>query len=243
MPPERIEHVVVLMLENRSFDHLLGYLDHPCERFTSLRDSDFYNQDADLERVGVTAAGSPQGVDPDHSHAGALAQMAGTGTVESNGGFVLSFGTPKSGADDHGHDIMNCLDPAQEVPVLSRLALDFAVCTRWFCSVPGATWPNRNFAHAATSDGTVDIDAGFYRDLTVFEALEKVGKTWRVYYDGTPQLWCFLRLWKPRLRDVLRGKTEQRIANWRPFDDWAANVANDDLASYIHRTSSQSPSE
>ena len=52
-------------------------------------------------------------------------------------------------------------DAPAKVPVLATLARSFAVCTRWFASVPGETWPNRNFLHSGTSDGTVDIEIGF----------------------------------------------------------------------------------
>jgi phospholipase C len=57
---------------------------------------------------------------------------------------------------------MRCLDPRRHAPVLAYLAEQFAVCDMWFSSVPGETWPNRNFAHAATSDGASDIELGFY---------------------------------------------------------------------------------
>ncbi len=78
---------------------------------------------------------------------------------------------------DGGTEVQNlgplvmCCQPPENVPVLSTLAREFAVCTRWFCSVPGETWPNRNFMHAATSDGETNID------------------------DDTPQVWVFPQLW------------------------------------------------
>src|SRR5205823_8320840 len=58
-------------------------------------------------------------------------------------------------APDRVRNVMRCLRP-EKLPVLAALARSFTVCTRWHCSVPGATWPNRNFVHAGTSDGTVD---------------------------------------------------------------------------------------
>ena len=61
--------------------------------------------------------------------------------------------------------------------MLARLALEFAVCTRWFCSVPGETWPNRNFAHAATSDGETEIETRPYTNPTIFELLESTART------------------------------------------------------------------
>ncbi|MDB5065745.1 MAG: hypothetical protein JWM18_2179, partial [Chloroflexi bacterium] len=109
-----------------------------------------------------------------------------------------------------------------QVPVLSRLALEFAVCTRWFCSVPGETWPNRNFLHAATSDGETNIELRPYTNPTIFELLEKNGRTWRIYHDDTPQVWAFPRLWD----------TADRHANWFPFAAFARHVAAGDLPAY-----------
>ena len=105
---------------------------------------------------------------------------------------------------------MRC-QPPERVPVLSTLALEFAVCTRWFCSVPGETWPNRNFVHSATSDGTTIIVTRFYENQTIFELLEKAGKTWRIYYDDTPQVWAFKHLWD----------TPDQASNWFRFADFA----------------------
>ena len=68
--------------------------------------------------------------------------------------------------------IMRCFQP-QNVPVLAFLAKSYVTCVQWHSSVPGATWPNRNFAHAATSDESTDIEVGFYRDRTIFELLDR----------------------------------------------------------------------
>ncbi len=65
-----IEHVVVLMLENRSFDHLLGFLDHPDPAFGRLVPGVHRNVAADGTDVWATAVGVPWGLDPDHSHRG-----------------------------------------------------------------------------------------------------------------------------------------------------------------------------
>jgi phospholipase C len=116
---------------------------------------------------------------------------------------------------------MACQSPKQ-VPVLSTLALEFAVCVRWFCSVPGETWPNRNFLHAATSDGETAISPRPYDDPTIFELLEKHGKSWRIYHDDTPQAWAFPNLWD----------TPARHAKWFGFDAFAEHVAAGDLPAY-----------
>lgn len=220
------------MLENHSFDHLLGFLKHPnAEEFDGLHPGRFHNPDGKGTPVPVSGDGSPFGLDPDHSHRGALEQIGGAGDVETNGGFVRSF--ENAAGEGDGAAIMQCLDPDVHCQVFATLAREFAVCTAWFSSVPGETWPNRNFAHAATSSGTVNIEGGLYYDRTIFEVLAKQkGRTWRVYYDGTPEIWCYPRLWRPTtfLDFLLRRRS--RIGNWFEFEQLAEHADNDDLATY-----------
>jgi phospholipase C len=251
-----IEHVIVLALENRSFDHMLGYLHHPDPAFDGLGNG------APHLNPGwpgqATAAATQEAkpvlpVDPDHSHDAVMEQLAvrglGKNRQATNQGFVTSYerkarglaaprfagllgplfnwwtGRKHGAADEpvlnRGPLIMACQSPKQ-VPVLSTLALEFAVCVRWFCSVPGETWPNRNFLHAATSDGETAIYPRPYKDRTIFELLEDHGRTWRIYHDDTPQAWAFPNLWD----------SPGRHANWFRFDAFADHVAAGDLPAY-----------
>jgi len=222
-----IDHVIVLCLENRSFDHLLGYLAHPDPAFEGLRGGAHENPGWDggppVPATHTAKRVLPFG--PDHSHDAVMEQLAvkGVGPLKraTNTGFVTSYerkarglappafggllapllarrfgGPPKPGttAAGRGPLVMRC-QPPEHVPALSRLALEFAVCDHWFCSVPGETWPNRNFLHAATSDGETNIELRAYTDRTIFELLEDNGHGWRVYHDDTPQLWAFPKLW------------------------------------------------
>jgi hypothetical protein len=95
--------------------------------------------------------------------------------------------------------VMSCFT-AEQVPVLSALAREFAVCDRWFSSMPGPTWPNRFFLHAATSGGldrsptameTVRSQFGGYQfeNGSIYEALDRAGLDWRIYHgDPLPQV-------------------------------------------------------
>lgn len=228
----RIEHVVVLMLENHSFDHLLGFLRHPKpQEFDGLWPGRFHNPDKAGTPIPVSDDGLAFGVDPDHSHQGALDQIAPAGDVDTNGGFVRNY-EDVAGAGNGGV-IMRCLDPAVHCKSLATLAQEFAVCTAWFSSVPGETWPNRNFAHAATSGGTANIEGGLYFDRTIFEVLAKQkGRTWRIYYDGTPEVWCYPRLWRPTTFVDFLLRRRSRIGNWFESSQFAEHARTDDLATY-----------
>ena len=251
--PPTIDHLVVLMLENRSFDHMLGYLPHPGSDFDGLLHAGPHQNPGWNSGPTVPVSSDAKyvlPVDPDHAHDAVMLQLGATGRGAArevtNQGFVDSYERkgrglaapafegllapilgpllgPKAGPGIEGRGplIMRCQPPAQ-VPVLSTLALQFAVCSRWFCSVPGETWPNRNFVHAATSDGTTIIVTRFYENPTIFELLERAGKSWRIYYDDTPQVWAFKHLWD----------TPERARNWFRGADFAAHVRSGDLPAY-----------
>ena len=283
--------MIVLMLENRSFDHLLGYLDHASPDFDGIpppagfgipRDPD----DPSKGEVGTRMRRSVRlRVDPDHAHAGVMEQLglSRPGVTEpTNDGFVRTYeqkvrgegpGAQKAGRaggivvaltvafglaavaalvaaqillalaaalgfalglvararfvpkpdyfPDDGDRIMWCWDP-RSLPALGTLARSFGLCTRWFCSVPGETWPNRQFAHAGNSAGTVDNRVATYADRTIFEVLEENGHDWRIYYDGPAQVLCYPELWKRR----------ERLARWHPIDDLYRDIASGDLPAY-----------
>lgn len=225
-----IQTVIVLMLENRSFDHMLGFLAHPSSRFDGLSGGES-NPAAEPSEPPVTVcpkALKTLPLDPAHDHSEVMLQLTGRTNpmiprVIDNSGFVVSFegeGLRKKGQRGFGPLIMKC-QPSSNLPVLSQLALDFAVCTRWFSSVPGQTWPNRNFAHAMTSDGEVDNSLRLYSNKTIFELLGENDRTWRIYHRGAPQSWAFRRLWMGApggefdgLDDLFEAIAEDRLPNY-----------------------------
>jgi phospholipase C len=170
----QIEHVFVLMLENRSFDHMLGYsgitgtdaVTHAASKINGLTgtESNSWNGTA---FPATSPAVDPMKADPYHEFSDVLKQLCGqTATYPSGGpypsinnsGFVSNFALdampkqPNPGAAPG--DVMKCFDKAK-LPVLIALAEEFAVCDSWFCSLPGPTWPNRFFALGASS---ADLD-------------------------------------------------------------------------------------
>jgi phospholipase C len=203
----RIEHVVVLMLENRSFDHMLGHLPGvngvteanlnywvPGDPSSGavhvsfdakIRDELEHDPGHDLDDVREQLYGSSGPDFPDHS---------------SNSGFLANYlhclgGDPSTPRKrERAAEIMGCFS-ADTVPVLSRLAREFAVCDAWHSSMPGPTWPNRFFAHAATADG--HTGNGFARsDLrTIYHNLSDAGISWAIYFHDIPQALGLRGLW------------------------------------------------
>jgi phospholipase C len=166
MPPglDQLQHIVVLMMENRSFDHMLGSLKAVNPAIDGYIDSDpFANPDANNNAVKPQALAEFQGQlnpDPDHHFPAVDVQIyggaTGAGRVANMQGFVTSYFHQREDAA-HSQKIMYYFKQS-DLPVLTTLALQFAVFNRWFASIPGPTICNRAFAHYGTSFGRVDMD-------------------------------------------------------------------------------------
>jgi phospholipase C len=164
MPPglDQLQHIVVLMMENRSFDHMLGSL----KAVNPLIDGvtpDLSNPDTNGNPVPAQPLAEFQAQlqpDPDHHFPAVDLQIFGGSTdpnrVANMQGFVKSYFNQQQ---DVGHSQKIMYYFAQnQLPVLTTLALQFAVFNRWFASIPGPTICNRAFAHYGTSFGRVDMN-------------------------------------------------------------------------------------
>jgi phospholipase C len=112
----------------------------------------------------------------------------------ANSGFVEDFARayPLSPAQDRA-EIMKYFADGQ-LPALHALAKNFAVCDRWFSSLPGPTWPNRFFVHSGTSlgrvsmpEGILDANLHWYDQTTLYDRLNEKNISWRIYYGEIPQ--------------------------------------------------------
>lgn len=176
--PAEIKHLVVLMMENRSFDHMLGYMKASNNEIDGL-DGAQSNQNSLGESVPTNDQAAYSGslsVDPRHDFADVMEQLFGTAAVSpvqspTMSGFVRNY-ERYTGAPDTAAVIMNCFAPSR-LRVLSGLANAYAVCDRWFCSVPGPTLANRLYAHAGTTRGRLDeLSPDFLGSFrTVYEVL------------------------------------------------------------------------
>ena len=164
MPPglDSLKHIVVLMMENRSFDHMLGSLTAVDSRIDGITDL-LSNPDTTGALIKPQPLAEFQGQldpDPDHHFPAVDLQIFGGDTgpnrVANMQGFIKSYFNQQR---DVGHSQKIMYYFAQnQLPVLTTLALEFAVFNRWFSSIPGPTICNRAFAHYGTSFGRVDLN-------------------------------------------------------------------------------------
>lgn len=160
------------MLENRSFDHMLGFskikgIDAETGAPTDIRGLN--GQESNSYKGKPYPATEPADYkmpfDPGHEFSDVVTQLGGKDAhynpdkpypAINNSGFVYDYATTKSshegGAKSNFGEIMKCYSPSQ-LPVMNTLAKEFAVCDNWFSAIPGPTWPNRFFTMAASSGG------------------------------------------------------------------------------------------
>ena len=191
MPPlgvDKLKHVVVLMMENRSFDHMLGAL-----KAVDARIDGVTGNEMNLDTTGAPApvksqAGYQSQLDPDPNHHFPAVDLqifdgdTAPDRVATMGGFVKSYFGERRDVK-HSRQIMYYFKP-EKLPVLTTLAREFAVFNGWFSSIPGPTLCNRAFAHYGTSFGHVDLNV-FYPNTvfkSIYQRMEQAGKTAKIYY-------------------------------------------------------------
>lgn len=167
-----IKHVFVLMLENRSFDHMFGLSGIPGIQAATNANTNSY-----LGKTYPFGGGAPDPMpsDPHHGFCNVLTQLAGQGAdcsrtspypARTNSGFVADYATTqvRSGLlrrkrplppADWGKAML-AIETRRETPALYTLASQYALCDQWYSSLPGPTWPNRFFVHGASSGGLAD---------------------------------------------------------------------------------------
>jgi phospholipase C len=202
---DKIDHIVVLMLENRSFDSMLGALLPKSETFDGLAGTET-NPGPDGTPIQVwsnTGTDDPTmripDPDPGELWTDINTQLFGTPAVVTPApapamqGFVKNYLAQKNGPI--GKNIMHYFTPKQ-VPVISTLAQKFAVCDRWFASAPCQTWPNRWFVHSATADGHENNNPVHLPDVeTIYNRFEQADmKDWKIYFHDLAQAHTLLKL-------------------------------------------------
>jgi phospholipase C len=179
--PAQINHFFVLMMENRSLDHMLGFMKSPDYDIEGLDPAALpYNEDSGERKIFASGDARPTGdlkADPNHHFPDVVQQLYGTqnpvsGQQPDMSGFVDNY-EAKSGSAAAGANIMKCFNP-KSLPVLTTLARSYAVCDHWFSSIPGPTLPNRLYVHCGTSRGRLDMAPEYYQGFyTVYEELWK----------------------------------------------------------------------
>jgi len=263
-----MDHVVLVLFENRSFDNLLGRLHKPgeVETFEGVLGRTLSNPIPTWAEHGAERRAVPYGIaagmdspDPDpgeeYQHTNTqlfnvldevnrfkdATQMVAPFNAPSKGqrptmdGFVtdyISFLTVELGRqpvyEEYRQIMTGCMP--EQVPVLSALARSFVVFDHWFSEVPSQTMANRSFWTAATSSGfvvnrPVTNFMRHNRAETIFDRLEGVGRTWKVYVLEPDPISFTGFIHMERLRDRF-------ATNFVPFAEFERDTAEGTLPDF-----------
>lgn len=269
---DRIEHIVVLMLENRSFDNMLGWLgtaDGGPQKVNGVDGKSLSNPIPDYAdnphnktevEVGKGTVMTNPNPDPGEEYYHVNTQLFGKVNPPENrykpfnlkpynlpddgvappkatmDGFLCDYVDNfaamrgRTPSFDEYRIIMDCFDETS-VPVISRLAKEYAVFDSWHCSVPSQTFCNRSFVHSAMSHGYV-VNSPYFNWLlndapTIFNRIEDKNDpalSWKVYYDKLDGL-SLTGLIQPAI-------WKYRDSNFAYMDEFEADAASGNLPSY-----------
>jgi phospholipase C len=178
----KIEHIIVVMMENRSFDHLLGWLPGANGRQAGLHYLDKYGEAHWTNRLTTTVGCSHP--DPDHSYAAGRGEYAhgrldGWMWTGENDSFAIGY------------------YEEADLPFYGALARNFTTLDNYFSSILGPTYPNRIFQYAAQTD-RLSNSSTLSKLQTIWDRLAEAKVSHRYYYSNIP----FLTVWGTKYRGI-----------------------------------------
>lgn len=247
----QIDHVVLLMFENRAFDHMMGWR-HGVNGLTGSEYNLVNTSDSASRKIFVGKSSPYIGpFDPDHSTKPTTDKIFGEACLAKNcsqptmDGFI-EYAVGKRGKPiDEASSLLNMFTP-DRLPVMNALASEFALFERFFCSHPGPTWPNRLFQLMGSSKGCTatsvfDPKTLLYTGRTIFDIAEDGGHDWAFYYADAPLEMAMIEKltlhpgkvkgWKTFLRDIREGKLPK--FSW-VNPRWFVNASSGEGASDQH---------
>jgi phospholipase C len=222
MAGDPIQHVVVLALENRSFDHVLGACQQKKAGIDGIAPGASPRVNLYEGKIYPQASGAARIVaeDPRHETPHVLTQLK-PGADGAPGGFVADYASAYPMLSEAGRSEIMKYHDLGALPALHALAGNFLVCDRWFSSVPGPTWSNRLFLMSGTSlgrvampNGLMDLNLHWYDQPTLFDRLNEARKDWAVYHGDTPLSLLLAHQWEPK-----------NACRYKPMRDFALDCA------------------
>ncbi|XP_062014940.1 non-specific phospholipase C1 [Rosa rugosa] len=198
-----IKTVVVLVMENRSFDHILGWLKSTrpeIDGLTGKESNRLSVSNPNSPKVHVSSDAGFIDSDPGHSFQAIREQIFGSHRSSGNPALMNGFAQQaESMSPGMAATVMSGFKP-EVLPAYTELANEFAVFDRWFASVPASTQPNRFYVHSATSHGATsnvrkDLIHGFPQ-RTIFDSLDENDLSFGIYYQNIPASLFFKSLRK-----------------------------------------------
>ncbi|KAH7433673.1 hypothetical protein KP509_07G080600 [Ceratopteris richardii] len=246
-----IKTIVVLVMENRSFDHMLGWLKRlnpEIDGVTGHEWNPLNVHDPNSERVFFRDDSEFVDPDPGHSFQAIREQIFGGADTSAYPAPMNGFAQQAESMEPgFSRTVMSGFRP-EIVSSYTSLAMEYAICDRWFASVPSSTQPNRFYVHSATSHGEMsnvrrDLVQGFPQK-TIFDSIEESGLTYGIYYQNIPATLFFQSMRRIKSvrnfhkfelsfkRHAREGKLPNYVVLEQRYFDVQTAPANDDHPSH-----------
>ena len=189
-PDVPVENVVILMLENRSFDQMFGALSLEEGREVDGLRPEMSNSGLDGTPIGIYRSEEFCVLDPPHGWDAVHNQF----NEGRHDGFVTEM--EKVYGAEFRDQVMGYHN-RDDLPFWYGMADEFTLCDRWFCSLLTGTWPNRNYFHAGQSGGLKNNELPGIRMFTwptIYDRLNEAGIAWHYYFSDVPYLYLYPRL-------------------------------------------------
>jgi len=229
--PKAIDTIVVVIMENRSFDHMLGYLslpDYGRDEVEGLK-TDGTHLPLTWQppyilpgpytpfRMPSPRRPLPNKMDPPHERPNIATQLG----PQANGiypmkGFIQSYGD-KINVNGVNQPVVMGYFTGEDLPTTHFFAENFLICDHWFSALPAGTQPNRLMAMSGTSRIDLNRKGLIPEQQLVFKWLNDRGIRWRVYNEGIP----FFSLMKSQWPAIFELKF------YRPFTSLAHDIKNE----------------
>lgn len=247
-----IKTIVILVMENRSFDHIFGWIKKTRPDIDGLTGQEFNYlkaSDPNSPKILVTDKATFIESDPGHSIQAIHEQIFGSNSSYFDPAPMNGFAQQADNMDVDGlpETVMSGFKP-ELLPVYTALANEFAVFDKWFASVPASTQPNRFYVHSATSHGAAsnvkkDLIKGFPQK-TIFDSLDENDLSFGIYFQNVPTTLFFKSLRKLKhvnkfhsydlkfKSDAKNGKLPNYVVVEQRYFDIKLFPANDDHPSH-----------
>ena len=219
---KKSEHVVLIMQENRSFDHYFGMMNETINgqpaRVMELGITDGMGGSVKPYDLGFNYV-TPNHVDPNHT-------WDGLHTIYNNGkmdGYFLN------GINQPVNDyrvIMGYYDTKKALSPYYYYATNYTICQNYFHSIMAPTQPNRLYQIAGQSNGHI-TDAPPHKPYefpTIFNRLEKAKISWKIYVQGWPNPKKYVHHWVPVIWFESFMKDKKLWNKIRPAEEYFKDI-------------------
>lgn len=220
----QIDTVIVLMFENRSFDHMMGYLGlAPHNKdVEGLQNIPGFTNEYNGFEYPMFHLGNPNQKlpdDPPHERPDIGTQVDPDGDYSySMRGFVRSYAKIRHIAQNDQPIVMGYYQ-AEDLPATQFFASNYEICDHWFAALPTGTQPNRLMAMSGYTLIDVNQSAILPKQDLVYDWLDRHEISWRVYHRGIP-FFMLMDDWH------LRVLTDDRFRSYDDFQgDWNSGEA------------------